>query len=105
MIFEGQNDLLVKCRNVMKCFRLAMVWLSIGENNEKFELSIYALDNLTPSIIVTSSGTEHEPLTNNAVLEYDMSAAHEYVTPVQNGHKFCKLPIKRLQTVMLSNYV
>ena len=28
------------------------------------------LDNLTPSLIVTSSATEHEPLTNNTDKKY-----------------------------------
>ena len=32
------------------------------------KMYIHALDNLTPSLIVTSSGTEHEPLTDNGGL-------------------------------------
>ena len=36
----------------------------------------------------------------------DKSASHEYLcTLIQNGHKFCKLLIKRPQTVMFSNYI
>ena len=39
-------------------------------------------------------------------LYIDMSASHEYLcTLVQNGHEFCKLLIKRPQTVMFSNYI
>ena len=36
----------------------------------------------------------------------DTRASHEYLcTLIQNGHEFCKLLIKRPQTVMFSNYV
>ena len=36
----------------------------------------------------------------------DTSALHEWLrTLLQNGHKYCKLLIKRPQTVMFSNYV
>ena len=36
----------------------------------------------------------------------DTSASHEYLcTLIQNGHEFCKLLIKRPQTVMFSNYI
>ena len=31
---------------------------------------MHTLDNLTPSLIVTSSETEHEPLTNNTYGDY-----------------------------------
>ena len=36
----------------------------------------------------------------------NMSALHEYLcTPIQNGHKYCKLLIRRPPTVMFSNCV
>ena len=36
----------------------------------------------------------------------DTSALHEYLrTVIQNGHEFCKLLIKRPQTVMFSTYI
>ena len=36
----------------------------------------------------------------------DTSALHEYLcTLIQNGHEFCKVLIKRPQTVMFSNYI
>ena len=36
----------------------------------------------------------------------DTSASHDYLcTLIQNGHEFCKLLIKRPQTVMFSNYI
>ena len=36
----------------------------------------------------------------------DTSALHEYLcTLIQNGHEYCKLRIKRRQTVIFSNYV
>ena len=36
----------------------------------------------------------------------DTSASHEYLcTLIQNGHSFCKLLIKRSQSVMFSNYI
>ena len=31
------------------------------------KIPMHTLDNLTPSLIVTSSETEHEPLTNNTL--------------------------------------
>ena len=34
------------------------------------ENPIHTRDNLTPSLIVTSSETEHEPLTNNTYGDY-----------------------------------
>ena len=36
----------------------------------------------------------------------DTSASHKYLcTLIQNGHEFCKLLIKRPQTLMFSNYI
>ena len=36
----------------------------------------------------------------------DTSASHQYTgTLIQNGHEFCKLLIKRPQSVMFSNYI
>ena len=36
----------------------------------------------------------------------DTSASHEYLCAlIKNGHEFCKLLIKRPQTVMISNYI
>ena len=66
----------------------------------------YNMFDISPGRHLTYTCNVYKISGDSVSVYTDTSASHEYLrTLIQNGHSFCRLLIKRPQTVMLPNYI